>query len=402
MTKDMRPFEGIRVLDLTHVLAGPFAAYQLAVLGADVIKIEMPTDPDQTRYSGPDEALVDANMGAYYLTQGSNKRSMTLDLKTEAGREVLKKLVATTDIFLENYRPGAMEALGLGYEDLAKINPKLIYASMSAFGQGGPRRTQTGYDQVIQASSGLMAASGTPDFSPLRQATPAIDYASGTTGAFALASALFQRERTGQGQHIDMAMLDVALILMGTHLTAWHRNGWHPTPQGNHFEFATIGIYQTKDGLLMIAAINLRQQKRLWELLGHAELVKKNNRERAKDREREAAVLTEVMLSRTAQEWEDFFQENHVPVGRIRQLREALADPQLASRAIVHRIEGAPGIEGGFSVPVAAFKLKHGGPRIDTPPPRFGEHNDAILSDLGYSKTEIDRLRADKVIGEKP
>lgn len=398
----MRPFEGIRVLDLTHVLAGPFAAYQLAVLGADVIKIEMPTDPDQTRYSGPDEALVDANMGAFYLTQGANKRSMTIDLKTEAGRGILKKLVATADIFLENYRPGAMEALGLGYDDLIKINPKLIYASMSAFGQSGPRRTQTGYDQVIQASSGLMAASGTPDFSPLRQATPAIDYASGTTGAFALASALFQRERTGQGQHIDMAMLDVALILMGTHLTAYHRSGVNPKPQGNRFEFATIGIYRTKDGLLMIAAINLRQQKRLWELLGRPDLVKTHNRERAKDREREAVALTEIMLTRTAQEWEDYFQQNHVPVGRIRELRDALNDPQLASRALVHRFENAPGIEGEFSVPVAAFKLKHGGPRIDAPPPRFGEHNDAILADLGYSAGDIAKLRADKVVGEKP
>jgi crotonobetainyl-CoA:carnitine CoA-transferase CaiB-like acyl-CoA transferase len=398
-----RPFEGIKVLDLTHVLAGPFAAYQLGVFGADVIKIEMPTDPDQTRYSGPDEALVDANMGAYYLTQGSNKRSLTLDLKTEKGRTILKKLVATADIFLENYRPGALDALGLGYADLAAINPKLIYASMSAFGQDGPRRTQTAYDQVIQASSGLMATSGTPDFNPLRQATPAIDYASGTTGAFALASALFQRERTGKGQRIDMAMLDVALVLMGTHLTGYLRNGWHPTPQGNRFEFATIGIYQTKAGQLMIAAINLRQQARLWTLLGRPDLIKKNNRERAADRDREGAVLTEIMLTKTADEWEAYFQENHVPVGRIRQLRDTLADPQLKTRDIVYRFEdGAPGVDGGFSVPVAAFKLEHGGARIDRPPPQFGEHNDEILGALGYSAKDIEALRADGVIGKRP
>ena len=157
----MRPFEGIRVIDVTHVLAGPFAAYQLAVLGADVIKVDDPNDPDQSRSSGTDKALNDAQMGTGFLTQASNKRAITLDLKTERGREILKKLVATADVFVENYRPGAFEALGLGYEDLAKINPRLIYASFSAFGQTGPRGQQTAYDHVIQATSGIMAMTGT-------------------------------------------------------------------------------------------------------------------------------------------------------------------------------------------------------------------------------------------------
>src|SRR6185312_5056811 len=220
-----RPFEGIRVIDITHVLAGPFAAYQLALLGADVIKVEHPDDPDQSRTVGSDKALNRRNMGTAFLTQGSNKRSITLDLKQEKDRETLKKLVATADVFVENYRPGAFEALGLGYEALAKINPRLIYASFSAFGQKGPRGPQTAYDHVIQATSGIMAMTGTPEANPVKFGSPAVDYATGMSGAFALSAALFQRERTGKGQRIDMAMLDVALMLMSSHLTGYLRNG---------------------------------------------------------------------------------------------------------------------------------------------------------------------------------
>ena len=194
-----RPFEGIRVIDVTHVLAGPFAAYQLAVLGADVIKVEHPDDPDQSRGAGTDKELNRRNMGTAFLTQASNKRSITLDLKQEKDRDKLKKLVATADVFVENYRPGAFEALGLGYEALAAINPRLIYASFSAFGQSGPRGPQTAYDHVIQATSGIMAMTGTKEVNPIKFGSPAVDYATGMTGAFALASALFQRERTGQG-----------------------------------------------------------------------------------------------------------------------------------------------------------------------------------------------------------
>src|SRR6266849_8392856 len=209
-----RPFEGIRVIDVTQVLAGPVAAYQLGVVGADVIKVEHPDEPDQSRGAGTDKALNRRNMGTAFLTQASNKRSLALDLKLESDREILKKLVATADVFVENYRPGAFDALGLGYEALAAINPRLIYASFSAFGQHGPRGRQTAYDHVIQATSGIMAMTGTAEVNPVKFGSPAIDYATGMTWAFSLASALFQRERTGQGQRIDMAMLDVAMIMM--------------------------------------------------------------------------------------------------------------------------------------------------------------------------------------------
>src|SRR5215468_3594592 len=272
----MQPFEGIRVIDATHVLAGPLATYQLALLGADVIKIEHPDNPDQSRLAGTDRELNRRQMGTAFLTQASNKRSLTLDLKQARDRDILKKLVLTADVFVENYRPGAFEALGLGYDDLAAINPRLIYASFSAFGQQGPRGVQTAYDHVIQATSGIMAMTGTPEVNPVKFGSPAVDYATGITGAFALSAALFQRERTGKGQRIDMAMLDVAMTLMSSHLTGYLRNGVHPKPSGNRNPHATNGAFATKDGaLVMLGASNIRQQKRLWTVLGRPDMIKR-------------------------------------------------------------------------------------------------------------------------------
>ena len=216
----MRPFEGIVVVDITHVLAGPFAAYQLALLGADVIKVEHPTEYDQSRDSGGDRELNRQAMGTGYLTQGSNKRAITLNLKHPRGREVLRRLVARADVLVENWRSGAFPALGLGYADLEPLNPRLVYCSMTAFGQEGPRGEQTAYDPLIQATSGMMAMTGTPEVNPIKTGAPVVDYATGTMCAFAISAALFQRERTGRGQYIDSSMLDVALMLMGSHVTS--------------------------------------------------------------------------------------------------------------------------------------------------------------------------------------
>ncbi len=395
----MRPFEGIKVLDLTHVLAGPFATYQLALLGADVIKIEPPDEPDQTRNIGADKALNQINMGTFYLAQSSNKRSITLNIKTEQGRAILKKLVVLADVMVENYRPGSLKALGLGADDMMTLNPRLIYASMSAFGQDGPRGSQTGYDMNIQASSGIMAMTGTETVNPLMLGPSAVDYASGTTGAFALASALYQRERTGKGQRVDLAMVDVAMILMGSHLASYLRNGALPKPRGNRHEMATNGGYETKDGYLVLGASNLRQAKRLWTILGRPEFIRATMQERRDNREPEAKALAEILMTKPAVEWEAFFQANHVPAARVRTLADALADPQVASRNIVHRYESAPGVAGQFGVPVAAFKFaRGGGPQVDTPPPQMGQDTEAVLGGLGYSAAEIAGLRAAGVI----
>ncbi|RYJ02123.1 MAG: CoA transferase [Acetobacteraceae bacterium] len=395
----MRPFEGIRIIDITHVLAGPFAAYQLALLGADVIKIEHPDDPDQSRDSGPDLAGNLANMGSYFVTQGSNKRSITLDLKTEAGRKVLYKLVATADVLVENFRPGAFDTLGLGYEALSAINPKLIYCSISAFGHGGVRGNQTAYDHVIQATSGIMAATGTPEVNPIKFGAPAIDYATGTMGAFALSAALFQREKTGRGQRIDLAMLDVALMMQASHVAAYLRTGKGAKPSGNKHVHATNSAYHTKDGMVMLGASNLRQQKRLWAALGRPELAKADNPTRTADRDHEEAVLADIMLTRSADEWEVYLQSKHVPAARVRRMEETLADPHLASRGVVHMFPGgAPGLPGPFGVPVAAFKLAHGGPQIDSPPRVMGADTDEVLQELGYDATGIAALRAQKAV----
>jgi crotonobetainyl-CoA:carnitine CoA-transferase CaiB-like acyl-CoA transferase len=393
-----RPFEGIRIIDITHVLAGPFAAYQLAVLGADVIKVEHPDDPDQSRLGGTDRVLNRRLMGTSFLTQSSNKRAITLDLKQEAGRKVLKKLVAGADVLVENYRPGAFEALGLGYAALSAINPRLVYCSISAFGQDGPRGVQTAYDQVIQATSGLMAMTGTEEVNPIKFGAPAVDYATGTMAAFALASALFQRERSGQGQRIDLAMLDVALVLESSHMTGYSWNGHEPKPRGNTQPFATNGTYETADGILMIAAGNIGQQRRLWQALGRPDMAKDDNEAREDDRENEVAVLVPIFKTRTADEWERYLQASHVPAARVRRMSETLADPHLASRGVIHRHAGAPGVEGGFAVPMAAFKFAHDGPSIETPPPAFGADTEVVLGELGYAAGDIAALRAARVI----
>lgn len=394
----MRPFEGIKIIDVTHVLAGPFAAYQLAVLGADVIKVEDPNDPDQSRHTGMDVELNRADMGTGFLTQGSNKRAITLNLKTGQGREILKALVKDADVFVENYRAGAFKALGLGYDDLKKINPKLIYCSMTAFGQDGPRGGQTAYDHAIQATSGITAGTGTPETAPMKCGAPIIDYATGTMAAFAIASALFQRTRTGTGQYIDSSMLDVALMMQASHITGHLYTGKSVGLRGNTTAYASGNLYDAKDGKVQLAASNGRQNSRLMEAVGRPDLAGTDYETRAKNHAAEAAVLGDIMKQKTAQEWEDYLQSKHVPATRLRHMEEALQDPQLESRNLLHRHGVVPGVGKPLTVPLCAFKFAHGGPRIDTPPPRLGEHNESILKSLGYADSDIAQLRADGVI----
>ncbi len=397
----MRPFEGIRILDCTHVLAGPFATYQLAVLGADVIKVEDPNEPDQSRELGADMDLNAVRMGTGFLTQGSNKRSIALDLKTEAGREVLKRLVRDwADVLVENYRPGAFKALGLGYDALSALKPKLVYASMTAYGQEGPRASYTAYDVAIQATSGVMAMTGTQESGPLKTGPSVIDYATGTMGAFALASALFQMLRTGKGQFIDMAMLDVALMLQATHVTDHLNSGHVPKRNGNRMRFAESCQFETKDGSIQLAASNRRQHRRFYAAIGEqAESERVSLKDRYARWDEKHAIIARKMKEKTADEWERDLETRQVPAARVRTLPEALQDPQLKYRAVLHRHENVPGLDKALTVPVAAFKFAHGGPSVERPPARVGEHTDEVLRSAGYSETEIAAMRGAGAVG---
>ena len=395
-----RPFEGVKVIDLTHVLAGPFCAYQLAVLGAETIKVEAPGEPDQAREGGSDRALNERRMGTLYLAQGANKRSITLDLKQPEGQEVLKRLVAGADVVIENYRSGALAALGLGYEDLKAVNPTLIYCSMTGYGQDGPKGGHTAYDQVIQAASGLMSVSGTPELTPLMVGAPVVDYASGTMAAFAVASALYQRAQTGTGQYIDFSMLDTALIMMASSVTAFLHDGTVPKPSGNRKSYAGNSCYETADGLLMLGAFNRRQHERLWRALDRPDLAKLSSWDAmAANREMLAAELAPILATRPAAEWEVFFNDRSVPAARVRSLDEALDQDQLDHRdTLLHTFNAAPGVEGPVTVPVAAFRYAHGGPRADSPPPEMGADTDAVLGEVGYGAAEVRALRGAGVI----
>ena len=395
-----RPFEGIKIIDITHVLAGPFATNQLALLGADVIKVENPEDPDQARNTGADHDLNRKNMGTGFLATGSNKRSLTVNLKAKAGQKILKDLAKDADVIVENYRSGALAALGLGYEDIKKINPGIVYCSLTAWGQDGPRGQQTAYDQVIQGYAGVMSVTGNPDTGPLRCGPQLIDFGTGTTAAFAIASALFHRERTGKGQHIDGCLTDTACIFMGAQITGAIRTGRNLGYQTPDRGQATHSEYQAKDGTLMLGASNHRQHTRFWELVGQPEHANKSYDYRREHRTEEVEALKKLIPTRTAQEWEDFLQGNHVPAARLRTVEEAVNDPQMKHRNVFHRYaDGSPDVDNGYTVPVAAFKYAHDGPQIDTPPPTFGQHNEEVLSNLGYSDAEIEALRKNKVIG---
>jgi crotonobetainyl-CoA:carnitine CoA-transferase CaiB-like acyl-CoA transferase len=393
-----KALQGIRVLDLTHVLAGPFASYQLAVMGAEVIKIEAPDEPDQARFQGSDHGLNDEGMGTAFLAQAANKQSLTLNLKAEAGREVLRQLVLTADVLVENYRPGALDGLGLGYAELSALKPELVYCSISAFGSTGMKRELTAYDGVIQAYSGMMAMTGEPGSSPVKCGAPVVDYATGTTAAAAILAALFHRKSSGQGQFVEVAMSDVALILCSSHVTSFLWNGSHPEQKGNRYPFATIGCYQAADAPLMISASNLRQQKRLWEVLGRGDLIKAGNRERIHAYAAEFKVLEEIIATRTAEHWEQVFQAAGVPASRVQRMATMLNDEHVQSRGVLHRFSEQPGPLKGLTVPTAAFRLSACEVGVRTLPQTTGAQNESILGSLGYSNGDIQRFKSEGII----
>jgi len=390
---------GVRVLDLTNVLAGPFCAYQLALLGADVLKIEAPEGGDLARQLGADTDLNAHHMGASFLAQNAGKKSLCLNLKSPDGKEVFKRLVRDADVLVENFRPGVMERLGLSYGELRSLNPRLIYCAISGFGQEGPMKAAPAYDQIIQGLSGMMSITGTRETAPLRVGYPVADTLAGMTAAFAIAAALVGRAASGQGTFIDVSMLDTALSAMGWVVSNYLIAGVEPQAHGNdNFTAAPSGAFKAQDGIINIAANKQEQFEALMGVLGLQALVTDARFAKREARKRHRAALTAeieaALQQRPRAEWQQLFNQAGVPAGSVLTVPQALALPQVQQRGLLKTFDGVAGVGRPLTVARTGFKMSGSEPDVALPPPRLGEHTDQVLADIGYSSDDIRRLRS--------
>jgi len=393
--------EGVRVLDLTNVLAGPFATLHLALLGAEVIKIERPGSGDLARKLGTISELNEQLMGTSFLAQNSNKKSVTLNTKSPEGKEIFKKLAKNADVLVENFRPGVMDRLGLSYDILKEINPGLIYCAISGFGQTGPDAHKPAYDQIIQGLSGEMAVNGDERLNPLRAGFPVCDSVGGLNGAFAIMAALYHHERTGEGQFIDIAMLDSIMPLMGWVAANLLIAKQEPVPMGNdNFTAAPSGVFCTKDGHINIAANKQEQWESVCDALGLPELktdTRFQKRDVRKQNRKELTPLLEAKLAeRGTQEWVELLNASGVPSGAILDLGEALQQPQIKHRETLKDVP----VEGIGTVPLftltAKFEQTPGD--ITSAPPRLSAHTAEVLSGIGITQDELADLKTKHVI----
>lgn len=390
---------GYRVLDLTNVLSGPYAAYQMAMLGAEVIKVENPREGDLARKLGASTELNRAMMGTSFLAQNAGKKSVTIDLKNADGKALFADLLATADVVIENFRPGVMDRLGFGYEAVRSINPAIVYCAISGFGQNGPLRGNPAYDQIVQGMSGVMSITGDEESAPLRVGYPLCDTLGGMGAAFAIVSALLGRTRTGEGAFIDLSMLDATISAMGWAVSNYLIAGVEAKPIGNqNMTAAPSGAFRCADGQLNIAANKQEQFERLCELIGRPELViDPRFAEREARKANRAAINAEIeaaLCTRTAAEWEELLNAHGVPAGRILSVPEVLAHPQIAARGLVQELPlGQAGVE-TVKVVRAGFTLGDSQPGSRTPPPVLGADNEAIFGPLGRDAEALDRLRA--------
>lgn len=397
----MHLLDNIRVIDLTNVLSGPFATLHLALLGAEVVKIENPDGGDLARKLGNVGTLNKQLMGTSFLAQNANKKSLTLNLKFEEGKEVFRRLVATSDVVVENFRPKVMERLGFSYQALCDLRPDLIYCAISGFGQTGPDAFKPAYDQIIQGLSGVMAINGDERLNPLRCGFPVCDTVGGLNAAFAIMAALFHRQRTGEGQFIDVALLDSIMPLMGWVAANLLIGGQQPVLMGNdNFTAAPSGTFKTRDGYINIAANQQKQWEDLADALGLPELTSDARFAERDARKANRHQLTPLLEARLTEQptarWVEVLNARGIPSGEILSLEEALRQPQAEHRQVIATAH-EPGI-GDVKLFNLTPKFSRTPAAIENPPPRLSAHTDGILGELGYSADDIAALREQGVI----
>ncbi|KUL29668.1 CaiB/BaiF CoA transferase family protein [Actinoplanes awajinensis] len=384
-----RPLDGVRVLDLTNVLAGPYCTYHLMLLGAEVIKIEVPGRGDLARQLGPDPELNRAKLGASFLAQNAGKKSVEVDLKDDGGRATFEELVTHADVLVENFRAGVLERIGFGWERLRVLNPALVYCAISGFGQHGPMSQAPAYDQIIQGLSGMMSITGTPDTVPLRVGFPVADSVGGLSAALAITAALAGRRHDGQGRFLDVSMLEASLSAMGWAVSNYLISGVEPEPMGDqNATAAPSGTFDTADGPLNIAANRQEQYETLCRLVERPDLITHpdfaEREARKKNRRALNEQLNEALRRRPAGEWERILSAAGVPAARILTVAEAVSADQVASRGFIAELAFPPGTPRsavdrarGGNLRVSGNGILFDGEPLApiAPPPRLGEHN---------------------------
>lgn len=397
------PLEGVRVLDLSNVLAGPFCGYNLARLGAEVVKIENPAGGDLARRLGADPAMAERGMGLSFVAVNAGKQSVALNLKAAAGRDIFLRLVETADVVLENFRPGVMDRLGLGYDVLAGRNPRVVYCAISGFGQDGPWSGRPAYDQIVQGLSGVMSVTGDQDSAPLRTGFPICDTIAGLTASFAISAALVEQRATGRGRFIDVSLLESTLAAMGWVVSNHLNAGVEPKPIGNeNFTAAPSGTFQTATGPLNIAANEQKQFESLCRLVERPDLATDprflGRQARKDNRAALGHELNAALAARPASEWEAMMNAAGVPAGSVLGVPAILREPQVTGRGFIDTLsaDGAPGHP--LRVTRPGFRFAEDFPTPE-PPPVLGQDTGTWLAGLGFDADEIADLAAQGVIG---